>query len=364
MPKTLLQIGNLSDIGKKRSVNEDYYGSFTGKFGHLIIVCDGMGGHKGGATASRIATETIKLHFEQLPEKFNPQEELKNAFIKANNNILQKALESDELKGMGSTAVVLLIRNNTAYYAHIGDSRIYLVRGNDIHQLTKDHSLVQQLVDAGIINAEAAKSHPQKNVITRSLGADGKHQPDIAEPISLFRNDIFILCTDGLTEYLSKEEIKEFVTQYDPQTACNKMVALANERGGKDNITVQVVKVISGKKLPLKVPIKIREYQLPIFIGFALALLFTFYLILGLPNPFKKELKPIIIADTSAQTFVPKDTLILADSIVTQTKMDTIITKDTLATTKDTLTSRKDTAQKAKELVKQKSKQTKKKNNR
>lgn len=295
MSKSKLQIGNLSDVGRKRTVNEDYYGSFSGKFGNLIIVCDGMGGHKGGATASRLAVETIKLHFEQLNEKFNPKEELKKALDKSNENILQKAAESEELKEMGSTAVVLLIKDNFAYYAHIGDSRIYLIRKNKIYQLTKDHSLVQQLIDSGIIDEEAAKNHPQKNVITRSLGAEGKNQPEIAEPISIFKNDIFILCTDGLTAYLSDEELQKIASENDVQNACKTMIDLANERGGKDNITVQIIKVVKGKNPPINFQKLAKKLFIPLVSALGLILIVASSLFIDIPSLFKsstsKEIK-------------------------------------------------------------------------
>jgi serine/threonine protein phosphatase PrpC len=315
MAKTELLIGNLSDLGKKRTVNEDYYGAFKGDFGNLIVVCDGMGGHKGGATASRIAVETIKLHFEKLSKNFNPIEELKNSLLKADSNILQKAAESEDLKDMGSTAVVLLIKDNNAYFAHIGDSRIYLIRENKIHQLTKDHSLVQQLVDSGIIDEETAKTHPQRNVISRSLGAEGKNQPDIAEPITVFKNDIFILCTDGLSGYLSDNELLELATKNDPQTACVKMVNLANERGGKDNITVQVVKVTKGKRLPLRLPKQIKNLVLPITTGLFGVIVLLIILLISFPDS-TEESQNTNNSDSTKKEIIKKEKNIeLKDSV-------------------------------------------------
>lgn len=291
MSKDYIIIGNLSDIGKKRAVNEDYYGAFKGTYGDLIIVCDGMGGYKGGATASRLAVDEIKIHFEGLPKNFRPPLELKNALCKANEKITQEASKSDELKDMGTTAVVLLIKDNYAYYAHIGDSRLYLIRNGIIYQLTKDHSLVQQLVDSGIIDEDTVKNHPQKNIITRSLSAKANNTPEIAEPISIFKDDIFILCTDGLSNYLSNDELLDIATKFDPQKACQKMVNLANERGGQDNITVQIVKVIKGKRKPSKIPPK-TKLMLLLLVGLVFILLVTFYLISGLPNPVYLFLPP------------------------------------------------------------------------
>lgn len=322
MAKTELKIGNLSDVGKKRTVNEDYYGSFTGKFGNLIIVCDGMGGHKGGSTASRLAVETIKIHFENLSKNFNPSEEIKNALSKANNNIIQKALESEELKEMGSTAVVLLIKDNFAYYAHIGDSRIYLIRENKIHQLTKDHSLVQQLVDSGIIDQKAAENHPQKNVITRSLGAEGKNQPDIAEAIAIFKNDIFILCTDGLTAYLSDEELQKIATENDIQKACKIMIDLANQRGGKDNITVQIVKVVKGKNPSINIKKLVNNLFVPIVSAFGLILIVALTFLFDIPNLLFKPSEQKEIVDTTKAKNV--DTLVKVDSSKLKLSNDTI----------------------------------------
>lgn len=248
--KTKLGISNLSDIGKVRKANEDYFGAYTCANGNLIIVCDGMGGYKGGAIASHIAVDTIKAHFDNLTGKFFEVDELKNALIKADLAIKNKAKEDKELSEMGSTVVVLFIKEGQAFTAHIGDSRIYMIRGKKIHMLTKDHSLVQQLVEAGIITAEAAKEHPQKNIITRSLGADDSGEPEVAQPFQTFKNDKYILCSDGLTGYLEDDEILQIVNVNPIQDACRILIDTANERGGKDNITVQIVEVKNGKTLP------------------------------------------------------------------------------------------------------------------
>lgn len=250
--KTKIEIGNLSDVGKKRTANEDYFGSYQGLFGNLIIVCDGMGGNKGGAFASRLAVNTIKEQFEKISDKaFNPKDILQTALVQADLDMKQKSAENEELKEMGSTAVVLLIKEGEAFTAHIGDSRIYMIRNKAIHQITKDHSLVQQMVDGGIITPEKAKEHPNKNVIVRSLGADGSSVPEIAEPFQIFKNDYFLLCSDGLTAYLSDEELLQAVLTMPLQAACQYLIDTANERGGKDNITVQIVRILKGKHLPL-----------------------------------------------------------------------------------------------------------------
>lgn len=252
-----IQLANLSDVGKKRTANEDYYGSFEIKDLKIFIVSDGMGGYKGGSTASHIAVNTIKNYFEQNSQNIKDiSEAIKEALNQADLKIKQKADEDIELKDMGATAVVLLIKNELAYTAHIGDSRIYLIRDREIKKLTKDHSLVQQMLDGGLISEELAKTHPNRNVITHSLGYGGKSDVELHQPFQLFKNDILILCTDGLTGHAEDFEIKEISLNNEPVTAVHKLIDLANERGGKDNITVQLIKILKGKRRPLNEKLK------------------------------------------------------------------------------------------------------------
>jgi protein phosphatase len=237
------EIGNHSYVGRVRKVNEDYFGMFRGSFGELLIVCDGMGGHKGGDTASRLAVNAIKNHFKNLNDDYDVKHELHNALVAANNKIVEAAHQDPSLEGMGSTAVVVLFKDDLAYTANIGDSRIYLVRNKAIKQLTIDHSLVQQMIDSDVLTPEEAKNHPKKNVITKSLGRESPVEPDIPEPIELVKNDNFILCTDGLTNYVKDEEIFYIAANNPVQQAAGKLVDLANGKGGNDNITVQIAEV-------------------------------------------------------------------------------------------------------------------------
>ena len=245
--KLHLEIGNHSDVGRVRDRNEDYYGSFSGKFGNLLVVCDGMGGHKGGEIASRLAVETLKNHFEKLPEDFNPAEEIRNALVEANDSIIATAERDSSLSDMGSTVVLVLILNDLAYCASLGDSRIYLITNEGIRRFTKDHSLVQQMIDSNMITEEEAKDHPKKNVITKALGIDETLEPDIHDPLELKDGYKLVLCTDGLTSNVSEQEILEKVVNNSPQLASKKLIDLANERGGGDNITVQVASLSSKK---------------------------------------------------------------------------------------------------------------------
>ncbi len=236
---------NHSDIGRVRAANEDYFGSYSGSFGNLIIVCDGMGGYKGGATASKLAVENISAHFAELQftENTDLADELNFSLQRAHYKIREEAARDPELKEMGSTAVVLLINNNRFYTAHAGDSRIYLIRKGKIYQITKDHSLVQKMVDSQMITEEEAKNHPRRNVILNALGAEKDFFSDVSAPEQLFEEDIFVLCSDGLTGHVEDSEILKIATENDPRQAVLSLVKLANDRGGKDNITVQIVKV-------------------------------------------------------------------------------------------------------------------------
>jgi len=241
--KFKIEIGNHSDVGRVREINEDYFGSFHGNYGELLIVCDGMGGHKGGEIASRLSVESIRSHFESLNNSFNPVKELKASIQSANNNLIDTAKGDPALNEMGSTVVITLLQDDKAYIANLGDSRIYMCRDGTIKQLTKDHSLVQQMVDSRMISQEEAKHHPQKNVITRSLGIGLLTEPEVSDEIKIKEGDIFILCSDGLTTFVNENEVLKIVSNDSVQDAANKLVDLANARGGEDNITVQIAKV-------------------------------------------------------------------------------------------------------------------------
>jgi len=238
-----LNIGNYSDVGKAREINEDYFGSFSGNFGSLLIVCDGMGGHIGGEIASRLAVESISNHFEKLNDGYNISEEINKSLEAANTSIILKAKENPDLTDMGSTVVLVLVKNGLAYYTSLGDSRIYKIRDGVLQQITKDNSLVQQMVDSNIITQDEAKVHPKKNVITKALGTNDELELEIYEPFKLLLNDKLILCSDGLTAHVDEEEFFQISENNPPQEAARKLVELANERGGTDNITVQIVAV-------------------------------------------------------------------------------------------------------------------------
>jgi len=248
--KYCLVVGS-TDVGRKRAANEDYMGSFDTCNGLISVVCDGMGGHVGGATASHIAVDTIHKFMEE--QYYNdPREAIGMAIEMANKAILAEAAARPELCGMGSTCVLLLIREGKVYLGHVGDSRIYLIRTNTITQLTKDHSYVQMLVDCGQITKEQAEHHPRKNEITNALGIpDMTPATVMEEAITPDSGDCFLLCSDGLSGMVSDKEILSIVSkqkEMGTQERADYLVQRANEHGGLDNITVQLVEFASVPK--------------------------------------------------------------------------------------------------------------------
>jgi protein phosphatase len=169
---------------------------------------------------------------------------LKSAFEVANFSILQKSLEQDELNGMGTTATVLIIKGDQTFVGHMGDSRVYLFRDSSVTQLTRDHSMVNRLVEQGVLSKEEASRHPQRNVIYKALGVNRDADLDLIGPMSVQGHDSFLLCSDGLTNLVTDEEMLEMVKKEKPQKACIKLVQLANKRGGDDNITIQILRVV------------------------------------------------------------------------------------------------------------------------
>ncbi len=245
------RFGNHTDVGKVRHQNEDYMGFFENYNGAFFVVCDGMGGHVGGATASQTAVSSIRQFFE---EQFHPQpqEAIHQAIQYANTQIHQKALSNPELRGMGTTCVLMMVRDNLIYYGHVGDSRIYLHRVRVLSQLTKDHSFVQALIEQGLITEAEAESHPRRNEILRALGTSPFVDVEVAEePLHPLEGDILMLCTDGLNGMLSSKGLEEILnSNMSLQHKALKLVDTANQYGGTDNITVQLVEFLAT--LPAK----------------------------------------------------------------------------------------------------------------
>ena len=238
------QVIGITDRGLKRAANEDWLGERKTPNGWVAVVCDGMGGHVGGATASHIAVETI---LEYLSAEYfdDPRVAIGQAIDQANAAIQRKAAQQRELTGMGATCVLLIVRDGKVYIGHVGDSRIYLIRDHRIHQLTKDHSYVQMLVDAGEISQEEAEHHPRKNEITNALGIPQMQPATVMQsPIEPQAGDCFLLCSDGLSGMVDAKTIEHVVSQQmqlSAQDRAAKLIEKAKEGGGLDNITVQLV---------------------------------------------------------------------------------------------------------------------------
>jgi serine/threonine protein phosphatase PrpC len=239
-----------SDIGCERDNNEDscsYWepGGDTEleRKGCLAIVADGMGGHEGGQEASRIAVESIEEVYTSGSND-DPQLLLVNGFKLAEQRILEYAVAHPKLQGMGTTATAVALFPTHLYYAHVGDSRLYLVRAGAISRLTRDHSYVGRLVESGVITPEEADGHPQRHILTAALGTGAETAPDVpGGDVSLRPGDILVLCTDGLWSVVADEEIQQTVADRSPADACSALVDLARQRGGPDNITVQVLRI-------------------------------------------------------------------------------------------------------------------------
>ncbi len=233
----ILRAAARSDVGLKRRANEDCY-ALAADLG-LYLVADGMGGHTAGQVASELASEGAVRALRTLEDAAaSLAEKLRYAVAAANREIFSTSQEKPELTGMGTTLVALLVGGERIALAHVGDSRAYLVRGGKIRQLTDDHSLVAELVRRREITEHAARGHPHRHVLTRALGVRRTVEPDLAE-LTPAVGDTFVLCSDGLTGHVADPEIAEVVArEEDLDAACERLISLANSRGGEDNITV------------------------------------------------------------------------------------------------------------------------------
>lgn len=245
-----LEVAALSHIGLVRQRNEDALGYLEPPEavirearGSVFLVADGMGGHRGGEIASQLAVDTIISSYYESKE-VDPAKALDHAFKEANRVIIEKSWSDVSLHGMGTTCTAIVVRRDEAYVAHVGDSRAYLLRDGDLEQLTEDHSLVGEMVRSGILSDDDARFHPRRNVITRSIGTHEELFVDVSkEPLGVADKDVFVLCSDGLTSVIPDSDLKAALESNSPGKACEALVDLANENGGKDNITVQVVRI-------------------------------------------------------------------------------------------------------------------------
>lgn len=236
-----------TDKGKMRSTNQDAFSivTFAEDTAVLAVVCDGMGGANAGNIASAMATNEIKDYFSRSFSTSMSSTQIENvlrsAFVSANNTVYEASRKDANLKGMGTTAVAAFVIKGTAYILHVGDSRAYLYKNKILTQLTVDHSMVQNMVDSGQITPDEALHHPNKNIITRALGVYDNVGADL-DIVDLSENDVLLLCSDGLSNFVDDQSIMKQLENFDSRTA-DKLINLANDGGGGDNITAVVLKV-------------------------------------------------------------------------------------------------------------------------
>ncbi len=246
-----IERAGLSDVGCLRANNEDSYSYWEAsgpadfaRQGRLAIVADGMGGHEGGQEASRIAVETIEKVYAGAAGS-SPREALAAGLRAAQEQILLHGEIHPELRGLGTTCTAAVLVDKSLYFAHIGDSRLYLLRDAQIFRLTQDHSYVGCLLNHGVIGEAEASVHPHRNILLKALGVGGEIEPEVPEqPILLRGNDAILLCTDGLWSVVRDEELQQIAATGSASEACQALVDKAKERGGPDNITLQLIRII------------------------------------------------------------------------------------------------------------------------
>ena len=234
-----------TDKGNVRDSNQDAYA--VGEFSDEVVwsvVCDGMGGAAGGNIASALAvkviSDKINASYREQMRDSSIKNMLDSALTAANIEVFDFAEAQPDLRGMGTTVVCAIVRDNQAYIAHAGDSRAYVINNGSIRQITTDHSMVQDLLSRGKITAEQAEHHPNKNIITRAVGVDKGIEIDF-EQIDLNDDDTLLICTDGLSNYVSNDEMLELMSDGKHYAFADRLVKKANENGGGDNITVVVI---------------------------------------------------------------------------------------------------------------------------
>ena len=248
--RTGIEVSSQSDIGCLRQNNEDSFGywepeddrQFLRK-GRLAVVADGMGGYEGGQEASRLAVETLMAVYRDFSGD-DPQAALVEALQAAHDQIRQYSFAHPELRGMGTTCTAAAIVQDALYYVHVGDTRLYLIRDGRITRVTRDHSYVGRLVESGMISAEEAENHPQRNILTAALGTN----PDLimdspGQPEPLRPEDVLLICSDGLWGQVRDSEILDAVENKSAEQTGRELIELARERGGPDNITVEILRL-------------------------------------------------------------------------------------------------------------------------
>ncbi len=268
---------NKTDLGREREHNEDYYGYFSTPNGELVIVADGMGGYGGGEIASVMAVEIISEYVKNY-QGSDHKKMLDDAIQLANKKIYEKSLTADNLRKMGTTVVIALIRGNKVLVANVGDSRCYLIRNGKVVWVTKDQTKVQMMLERGWITQEEAEKHPDRHILLQAVGSDKPVDVDFNES-TLATGDRLLLCSDGLSEYINNEEMGKLASG-ELDNVCDRLINLANQRGGSDNITVQVVEYVGAirptiarrKFLPLKIAMGVVGILAILILGFFVGL--------------------------------------------------------------------------------------------
>ncbi len=246
----MLKTFSITNIGKKRKLNQDYVYSSeqaVGRLDNLFLVADGMGGHNAGDYASRVTVETMVEKIADSAEEV-PERIFEEAIVSANTLVRSRAKEVPELEGMGTTVVAATFRGDVLSVANVGDSRLYVVSGRKIQQITKDHSWVAEMVQRGGLKSDEARNHPKKNIITRAIGAEDSVKVDFFT-VRLKEGDKILMCTDGLTNMLEDEEIRMILEgARDLVEQAGELVKAANENGGRDNISVILIDPMVGSE--------------------------------------------------------------------------------------------------------------------
>lgn len=246
-----VELASLTDVGCQRENNEDSFGYWEAAndadfatLGRLAIVADGMGGHEGGQIASRLAVEKLITAYAGASDS-DPQKRLLGALKDAHRAIQERAKQDPHLSSMGTTCTAFALIDTRLYFVHVGDSRLYLSREGKLRILSRDHTLISQLIDKGLIRPEQAHNHPQKHVLTSALGVPGEEIEIDAppNPLPLQKSDILMICTDGLWGQIETNEIERALASQSPDVACRSLIDLAKKRGGPDNITLQVLRI-------------------------------------------------------------------------------------------------------------------------
>jgi len=245
-----IEVAALTDVGRLRANNEDSYSFWepesendVRRKGRLAIIADGMGGYEGGQEASRLAVETVRHVYDNYFDG-NPRQALLSAFLAAHESIHRYASEHIHFQGMGTTCTAAAVIERQLYFAHVGDSRLYLIRPDSVSRLTRDHSYVGRLVESGIVRSEDAESHPQRHILTAALGSGREVIPDVSDQAhTLHIGDTLLLCTDGLWSVVGEHALAPIVCDRSPSDACVALVKLALEKGGPDNITAIILRI-------------------------------------------------------------------------------------------------------------------------